>query len=82
MTTMIKTYCQGCGNSCGDISVYDAPYTGQPTCWQCIFDNCQLCYGQGMTGWVSPDGDFDFDYCECNPLELLVDEHGKVVYND
>lgn len=35
--------------------------------------NCSLCYGQGVTGWVSPDGDFDFDYCECNPHNLIIE---------
>ena len=35
MTTMIKTYCQGCGKSCGEIALKDAPYTGEPTCWDC-----------------------------------------------
>lgn len=36
MSTMINTYCRGCGNFCGEISVYDAPYTGEPTCWSCL----------------------------------------------
>ena len=31
---------------------------------------CPECYGQGFTGWSSPDGDFDFDYCECNPTQI------------
>ena len=35
MTTMIKTYCQSCGTTCGDISIFDAPYSGEPTCWGC-----------------------------------------------
>ena len=74
MTTMIKTYCQSCNKPCGDISVYDAPFTGEPTCWECIFNSCTICNGQGMTGWVSPDGDFDFEYCECNPLCLTLEE--------
>ena len=72
--TSLKTYCQGCGKDCGKISVYDAPYAGEPTCWECIFNSCNICYGQGMTGWVSPDGDFDFEYCECNPLCLTLEE--------
>jgi hypothetical protein len=41
--------------------------------------NCQTCYGKGVTGWVSPDGDFDFDYCECNPNSLILDEDGQVI---
>ena len=25
------------------------------------------CKGEGIVnGWVSPDGDYDFDYCDCN----------------
>jgi len=40
--------------------------------------NCQTCYGQGVTGWVSPDGDFDFEYCECNPNSLII-EDGQVI---
>ena len=36
--------------------------------------NCLNCYGQGFIGWVSPDGDFDFEYCECNPLCLTLEE--------
>ena len=31
---------------------------------------CDLCYGHGYTGWVSPDGDFDIENCECNPNGL------------
>ena len=33
--------------------------------------NCPDCYGQGYTGWVSPDGDYDYD---CNPNSILSDE--------
>jgi len=36
--------------------------------------NCPDCYGQGYTGWVSPDGDYDFDFCDCNPNSILFDE--------
>jgi hypothetical protein len=36
--------------------------------------NCSDCYGQGVTGWVSPDGDYDFDYCDCNPYNIPADE--------
>ncbi len=42
-----------------------------------IFDEiltCTQCYGTGATGWVSPDEDFDFDYCECNPNGITADE--------
>lgn len=40
--------------------------------------NCEDCYGKGMTGWVSPDGDYDFEYCDCNPYKIII-EHGEVV---
>jgi hypothetical protein len=36
--------------------------------------DCDLCLGQGVTGWVSPDGDFDFEYCDCNPHGITQDE--------
>jgi hypothetical protein len=36
--------------------------------------NCSNCYGLGSTGWVSSEGDYDFDYCECNPLSIPQDE--------
>ena len=30
--------------------------------------NCKECNGKGITnGWVSPDGDYDFEWCDCNP---------------
>ena len=32
--------------------------------------NCETCNGHGFTGWVAPDGDFDFEYCDCNPYQL------------
>lgn len=36
---------------------------------------CELCYGKGVIGWVAPDGDFDFEFCSCNPFELILDEN-------
>lgn len=35
--------------------------------------NCVDCNGQGVTGWVAPDGDYDFEYCDCNPENLIID---------
>ena len=35
---------------------------------------CEACYGKGYTGWVSPDGDYDFEYCECNPYKINIEE--------
>lgn len=37
--------------------------------------NCSECNGQGMTGWSSPDGDFDFEWCDCNPEHLTPDNY-------
>lgn len=36
--------------------------------------SCEICYGKGYQGWVAPDGDFDFEWCECNPFELILDD--------
>ena len=40
--------------------------------------NCEICDGKGYTGWTSPEGDFDFEYCECNPDSIIIDEGGEV----
>ena len=37
--------------------------------------NCEDCYGQGIRGWVAPDGDYDFEYCECNPYKVIIDRY-------
>jgi hypothetical protein len=38
--------------------------------------NCEICEGSGMiNGWVSPDGDFDFEWCDCNPNHLSPEEY-------
>jgi hypothetical protein len=37
--------------------------------------SCEICEGSGISnGWVSPDGDYDFEWCDCNPEHLIVDE--------
>ena len=41
--------------------------------------NCEDCYGLGYTGWVSPDGDYDFEYCNCNPYKIIIDHYDKSV---
>lgn len=34
--------------------------------------NCEICEGKGITDeWVSPDGDYDFEWCDCNPEHLI-----------
>jgi hypothetical protein len=36
--------------------------------------NCDICEGQGITdAWSSPDGDFDFEWCDCNPYRLTIE---------
>ena len=40
---------------------------------------CEDCYGLGYTGWVSPDGDYDFEYCNCNPYKIIIDYDKSVV---
>ena len=40
--------------------------------------NCEICEGKGISNyWVSPDGDYDFEWCECNPNQLIIDEYGE-----
>jgi len=36
--------------------------------------NCSNCYGLGSTGWVNSDGDYDLEFCECNPYCISQDE--------
>ena len=33
--TTISTYCKNCNKRLSDISVYDAPFTSDHTCWEC-----------------------------------------------
>jgi hypothetical protein len=40
--------------------------------------NCNLCYGQGAI-YYSNGEDYDFDYCECNPYSLIV-ENGEIIH--
>lgn len=36
--------------------------------------DCSLCEGKGIVdAWVSPDGDYDFEWCDCNPEHLTED---------
>ena len=36
-----------------------------------MIKDCELCKGSGMVNaWVSPDGDYDFEWCDCNPNHL------------
>ena len=37
--------------------------------------NCQICNGKGISDyWFSQDGDFDFEWCDCNPEHLVLDD--------
>ena len=41
--------------------------------------NCDICEGKGISDfWSSADGDFDFEWCECNPNQLIID--GDEIY--
>lgn len=40
--------------------------------------NCDFCYGKGVVGYASEDGDFDFEYCDCNPNHLII-ENGEII---
>ena len=34
--------------------------------------NCDICKGSGISeGWISPDGDYDFEWCDCNSEPAL-----------
>lgn len=36
--------------------------------------DCELCEGAGIVnGWASPDGEYDFEWCDCNPNHLTPD---------
>lgn len=38
--------------------------------------NCDICEGKGISNfWTSPDGDYDFEWCECNPEHLIPEEN-------
>ena len=37
--------------------------------------NCLECNDTGIVnGWVAPDGDYDFEWCECNPEHLAQED--------
>ena len=40
---------------------------------------CSICEGKGISNeWLSSDGDYDFEWCDCNPDHLVID--GDEVY--
>ena len=44
-------------------------------------ENCDLCNGMGAQYWANGD-DYDFENCECNPYELILDEDGDVIWDN
>ena len=39
-------------------------------------EECEICECKGISGaWASPDGDYDFEWCECNPEHLIPAEN-------
>ena len=44
-------------------------------------ENCNLCDGVGSYTWSNGE-DFDFETCECNPYELILDESGDVIWDN
>ena len=43
--------------------------------------NCDFCNGTGNLSWTNGD-DYDFETCECNPYELILDENGDVLWDN
>jgi hypothetical protein len=43
--------------------------------------NCVACNGKGNLYWGNGD-DFDFEVCECNPYELILDDDGDVIWDN
>ena len=44
--------------------------------------NCDLCNGIGNLYWGNGNEDFDFETCECNPYELILDDDGDVIWDN
>lgn len=42
---------------------------------------CKECSGQGYYAWASPDGDYDFEWCVCNPHKLDLTGFKRKVNN-
>ena len=32
--------------------------------------NCENCNGHGYIGWADKSGNYDFEFCSCNPHHL------------
>lgn len=46
-----------------------------------IIENCDLCNGVGVQYWTHGE-DYEFETCECNPYDLMLDEAGNVIYDN
>ena len=46
-----------------------------------IIENCEMCNGVGVLYWQH-DEDYEFETCECNPYDLMLDEVGNVIYDN
>ena len=42
---------------------------------------CWLCGGKGVHYWANGE-DYDFEYCECNTYEIILDEDGSVIWDN
>ncbi len=43
--------------------------------------NCDLCNGTGAQYWQNGE-DYDFESCECNTYDLILDEDGSVIWDN
>ena len=43
--------------------------------------NCNSCEGRGNLYWAIGE-DYDFETCECNPYELILDDDGDVIWDN
>lgn len=43
--------------------------------------DCKNCNGVGYYAWASPDGDYDFEWCVCNPHKLDITGFKRKVNN-
>ena len=43
--------------------------------------NCNACEGKGNLYWGIGE-DYDFEVCECNPYELILDDDGDVIWDN
>jgi hypothetical protein len=44
--------------------------------------NCDACRGMGAIYWGNGEDYFDYETCECNPYELILDNDGDVIWDN